>query len=275
MTGSDPELSLPVQLTLDDRSGPAQRISRDRAAEMVAAALVEFDAVAPRSAAKRGVRGWSAGTWAAAAGALLVFAGGAAAARYYWHVGEPPAPVVAPAKPPAPAPAKPVQVEPTPALAEPADPQNENASEPVPPSKPRARTAISERALEDLLQRANHQRAAGNFREAAATYAQVYERSPKTQAAYVARVAGAAIELEHLSNPLRARKLFEQALRDEPRAALDLEARQGLTVALRDLEDRPAEIKALHALVQTHPDSPAARRAQVRLRELGDGADSE
>jgi TolA-binding protein len=133
--------------------------------------------------------------------------------------------------------------------------------------------ASERNAPEDLLQKANHQRSVAQFREAAATYAQVYERFPRTQSAYAARVAGAAIELEHLSNPTRARHLFEQALRDEPHGALDLEARQGLCVALRDLEDRAAEARALHALINAHPDSPAARRAQVRLRELGDNAE--
>jgi TolA-binding protein len=97
----------------------------------------------------------------------------------------------------------------------------------------------------------------------------VYERFPKSLSAYVAYVAGAAIELEHLSNPTRARKLFEQALHDRPQGALDLEARQGLSLTLRDLEDRPAERRVLNALIAAHPDSPAARRAQVRLREIG------
>jgi hypothetical protein len=75
--------------------------------------------------------------------------------------------------------------------------------------------------------------------------------------------------LEHLSNPLKARKLFELALQERPKGALDLEARQGLSVALRDLEDRSGERDALRALVSRHPGSPAARRAQVRLMELG------
>ena len=111
--------------------------------------------------------------------------------------------------------------------------------------------------------------AAGRFREAAQTYSLVYDRFPKTQAAYVSRVAAASLELEHLSNPLKARKLFESALQERPKGALDLEARQGLSTALRDLEDRSGERDALRALVSRHPGSPAARRAQVRLMELG------
>jgi tetratricopeptide (TPR) repeat protein len=143
-------------------------------------------------------------------------------------------------------------------------------------STPSARAQDKRRALardanapEDLLQKANQSRAAGRFRDAAQTYSLVYDRFPRSQAAYVARVAAAALELEHLSNPLKARKLFELALQERPKGALDLEARQGLSVALRDLEDRAGEREALRSLVTRHPGSPAARRAQVRLMELG------
>ncbi|HTU59180.1 MAG TPA: hypothetical protein VMF89_12115, partial [Polyangiales bacterium] len=133
----------------------------------------------------------------------------------------------------------------------------------------KGRRTLARSAPEDLLQKANQLRAAGRFRDAAQTYSLVYDRFPKSQAAYVARVAAGSLELEHLSNPLKARKLFELALQDRPKGALDLEARQGLSVALRDLEDRSGERDVLRALVKGHPGSPAARRAQVRLMELG------
>lgn len=278
MTGSDPELRLPLQLPLDDEHGPAPRLPRGQADALVSAALIEYDRVIadtqPQThGAHKALPRTAAGTvkWAAAAGAVVALAAGAAAARYYFHAAEPahpvqqraPAKVVAPAQP----------------QAEPEAPAPEVAPEPSVPervgpttlSKPNRASERS--APEDLLQKANHQRSVAQFRDAAATYAQVYERFPRTQSAYAARVADAAIELEHLSNPTRARRLFEQALRDEPHGALDLEARQGLCVALRDLEDRGAEERALHALINAHPDSPAARRAQVRLRELGDNAE--
>jgi tetratricopeptide (TPR) repeat protein len=260
---------------------------------MVNAALLEFDKLAeqpdgdvnasgsrprgPRQATGTGLS--SGSTWAIAAGALLALAGSAAAARYYFDFGVT-QPVARPAVPQAPVPAPHAPAQPTAARdgdsdgdeTARAEPSAE-ASAPLEPSgtnalaaKPRgsARTTVAE----DLLQRANQQRAAGEFRLAADSYALVYERFPKTLSGYVARVAGASLELEHLSNAGRARKLFEQALRDQPGGALDLEARQGLSMALHDLGDRAAERRALEALVATHKSSPAARRAEARIREL-------
>ena len=274
MTGSDPELRLPLQLPLDDEHGPAPRLARGQADTLVSAALIEYDRVianTPPADAHKALPRTAASTaqWTAAAGAVVALAVGAAAARYYFHGSEParvvqqqapaPAKAAAPAEPEAPA---------TTVAPEPSVPERVGPTTLAKPSR-----ASERNAPEDLLQKANHQRSVAQFRDAAATYAQVYERFPRTQSAYAARVADAAIELEHLSNPTRARRLFEQALRDEPHGALDLEARQGLCVALRDLEDRGAEARALHALISAHPDSPAARRAQVRLRELGDNAE--
>ena len=51
--------------------------------------------------------------------------------------------------------------------------------------------------------------------------------------------------------------------------ALDLEARQGLATALRDLGQEKAEITVLRQLIEIHGGSPAARRATERLHELG------
>jgi hypothetical protein len=273
-----------MQMPLDDRHGPAPRLAREQATALVGAALLEYDRVIAASqphAANGGRRmPRTAATWATAAGAIVALTVGAAAARYYLHSSEPARPVQAP-----PAPAAPIEhehkLQPEAPAAEPSAPEHLDTSTPSTTSAPstapttliKRANATERNASDDLLQKANHQRAVAQFREAAATYAQVYEHFPRTQSAYAARVADAAIELEHLANPTRARRLFEQALRDEPHGSLDLEARQGLCLALRDLEDRGAEARALHALINAHPDSPAARRAQVRLRELGDNAE--
>jgi tetratricopeptide (TPR) repeat protein len=85
----------------------------------------------------------------------------------------------------------------------------------------------------------------------------------------VSQVAAASIELEHLGNAGKARRLFERALREHPEGALDLEARQGLATALRDLGQEKAEIAVLRQLIEIHAGSPAARRATERLHELG------
>jgi tetratricopeptide (TPR) repeat protein len=257
-------------MPLDGHAGPAPRVSDERASALLSAALLAFDELhAPnashgKSSANAGKSLWAAPkTWAVAAGSLLALAGGAAAAHHYLQSA--PAPVIAPVAPKQTPPAP----DPEPQAAESAAESATPAANPRERETERPARAAVRVAPEDLLQKANHQRALGQFRDAAQIYAQVYERFPRSSSAYVARVAAGAIELEHLSNPTRARKLFEQALREQPRGALDLEARQGLSVALRDLEDRAGEREALRALIAQHPDSPAARRAQVRLREIG------
>ena len=278
MTGSEPEFHVPLPMPLDGHAGPAPRVSAEQTNALLGAALLAFDQLHPAAGAHAPVeRFWAAPkTWAVAASTLLALMGGAAAARYYLHFGEPAAAPVAPA---ATTPTPSIQPTQVPALVAPVqEPTEAQPDSPVAPhaSAPRldrdterSNRAAVRGAPEDLLQKANHQRALGQFTDAAQTYALVYERFPRSVSAYVARVAAGAIELEHLSNPTLARKLFDQALREQPRGALDLEARQGLSVALRDLEDRAGEREALRALVARHPDSPAARRAQVRLREIG------
>jgi tetratricopeptide (TPR) repeat protein len=288
----EPESQLPVHLSLDDHAGPATRISRERAQAMVERAL---QAMPPAAASGPSPRRLTAPAMlTAAAGVLIVLIGGLSAAHVYFRVGTEAPQAARSQQLPMPqatgsqqlpmSQATGSQQLPTPPAAEPevpsepalsAQPDAELPSEPSEPSEPiKAPHAsrIITRDMDDLLQKANHLRSAGQFRAAAQTYGLVYERFPRTFSAYVARIAAGSIELEHLSNPTHARRLFEQALHDRPSGALDLEAQQGLSVALRDLEDRPAEVRALQTLVAAHPDSPAARRAQVRLREIGTAA---
>lgn len=301
MSGSDPELQLPIALTLDDHAGPAPRMPRERLAALVDTALLEYDRVNPArparsdepsaSRASKTPKATATSPWAVAAGTALALIGGAAAARFIFHesAAETPKPVAAPVVPaqpqalPSPEIELELETEPQPASTSspsgegPTDATEKGASDDVstgpandqPYEKGRHAVVRRVSVPEDLLQKANRQRAAGQFRSAAQTYTLVYDRFPKSQAAYVARVAAGSLELEHLSNPTGARKLFEQALAERPRGALDLEARQGLSVALRDLEDRAGERSVLRTLVRRHPGSPAARRAQVRLLELG------
>ncbi|HKU37466.1 MAG TPA: tetratricopeptide repeat protein [Polyangiales bacterium] len=253
----DPEL-LPY-LTLDDRSGPAARLSRERALAMVDTALAELPQpmAAPRKAA-----GLTRGALVAAA-VLLGVVGGAAAARWYFAERAPAPPAAAPAPAAQPrAAAKPVP-QPEPPIVEAIEPSAPEELEPAP------RARVEHAAPEDLLQKANRLRTLGRFRDAAQTYSAVADRYPKTLSAYVSQVAAASIELEHLGNAARARRLFERALREHPEGALDLEARQGLATALRDLGEERAETAVLRKLIEMHAGSPAARRATERLRELG------
>ncbi|HET6333553.1 MAG TPA: hypothetical protein VFG30_10090 [Polyangiales bacterium] len=260
-TDGDPEVA--SYLVLDDRPGPAPRISRERALAMVETALAELPP--PIAAPKRFA---SAGrSWVVAAAVLFGIVGGAAAARWYFaDAAKAPVPAVAAAnrlEKLAPAPL--VGVVPPAAAVAPTPPEEAE------PEAPADRSAAAERrgAPEDLLQKANRLRTQGRFRDAAQTYSAVSDRYPKTLSSYVAQVAAGSIELEHLSNPGKARKSFERALREHPEGALDLEARQGLATALRDLGQEKAEIDVLHRLIDVHPGSPAAKRAALRLAELG------
>jgi hypothetical protein len=274
MTGLDPEIQLPITIALDNHAGPAARIPQERLESMVATALVEFDKlhVPQTDATATSTLTAKPTAWLVAAGGALVLVGSVLTARYFLDAPEPksmptPVAVLAPAAPSQPPMAAAVMPEPEVVESSIADDANEAIDKADKADK--GRRALARSAPEDLLQKANQLRAAGRFREAAQTYSIVYDRFPKSQAAYVARVAAGSLELEHLSNPLKARKLFELAVQDRPRGALDLEARQGLSVALRDLEDRSGERDVLRALIKGHPGSPAARRAQVRLVELG------
>jgi tetratricopeptide (TPR) repeat protein len=272
--------ALVASLTLDDRGGPAPRIKRDRAAAMVEQALASMPLAAlpatpPQTAG--GVRAWLRGL-AVAAGALLMLTGGVALARYAYQELFADPPVQAPERGPQQTAVPAVQKTPaTPVLAPAAAPESaadsmtdsESATDSEPERTSRAGKPAEVLAPDDLLQKANRLRSQGAFAEAAATYSQVYERDARSLPAYVAQVAAASIELEHLAHPARAKKLFERALRAHPAGALDLEARQGLALSLRDLGDGSGEATALRSLIDRHPKSPAAKRAALRLRELG------
>lgn len=279
MTNHDHE-SMQARLVLDARPGPAARISKDRANAMVEAALDSAldaalaanasdlpNAIEPAAHVSKLnaiVSHPAARAIVLAAAALLMLVGGAAAAKLVVQAffADEPAQVI-----PAPAPAVAVPAPSKRAAAEPAIVEPEPAIE-APALVAPTREARETRAPEDLLQHANRARTAGKFREAAETYALVYERHPSTLSAYVAEVAAASIELEHLDSPAHAARLFLHALRARPKGALDLEARQGLALALRDLGQTREEIAVLRSLVVAHPDRPAAARARARLVEL-------
>jgi tetratricopeptide (TPR) repeat protein len=244
------------RLRLDERAGPARRISKDQAQSLVEDALStwEGERMVPD---RRGASLWQ--TLSIAAGLLLAVVGGASAARWWYGQAPEPAPAQARARVARPRtllPAVSLQAEAAPEVEAP-EPRATRPSRPLERSEP-----------DDLLQKANHLRAEGRFQAAAETYAQVYDRYPRSLSAYAAQVAAASLELEHLGRPLRAQKLFESALHAYPAGALDLEARQGLALSLRDLGKHQEELRALHALIAGHASSPAARRAEARLKEL-------
>jgi tetratricopeptide (TPR) repeat protein len=126
--------------------------------------------------------------------------------------------------------------------------------------------AMVAETADDLLRRANTLRGAGEYREAERTYLEVTSAHPSTHAAYVARVAAAALRLEHLGDPGGAVRLYRSAIAHG--GALDAEARAGLARAYARLGRDADEAEAWRGLLTRHPSSPFAGRARSRLAEL-------
>ncbi|QRK10496.1 hypothetical protein JQX13_10605 [Archangium violaceum] len=268
MSRSTDEHEEPFELLglLDESSGPARRISRQRSAELVQGALATFET---QPAPKR--RRWNArkGMWVT--GACLALAGSAAAGIWQWRSSPPsePAPRMALA-PEEPAPARmeptPTPVEPAPALVEPAA-----VVRPSPPA-PRARARVAAAEPEDVLRQANERRAQGRWREAETLYLRVIQSSPGTTSAYVAHVASGVLRLEHLGDARGALRQFQQARRMQPGGSLSEEASQGVAAAWRALGDEAREARALEEFLAAHPDSLFAEQARRRLKELSSTA---
>jgi len=258
---------------LDDSSGPAKRISSQRAADLVRAVVdrsVESAAPVPRS---QSPRRWRRVVLVAAA--LLVVAGGASAAIYELTVDEP-QPAVKPqssesasrsVRETAAPPAEAVVVEPI----------EEPGAGPVLPAKEKQKRAKPSREIarrdplespDDLLARANERRKARDWREAAALYERVRAEHEGTTAAYVATVAAASIHLEHLNGARRALTLYRAAMRARPNGYLAEEARHGIAEAHRARGARQAEADALAEFLAEHPESPLRERAEDRLRQI-------
>ncbi|MCA9613956.1 MAG: hypothetical protein H6721_25975 [Sandaracinus sp.] len=127
-------------------------------------------------------------------------------------------------------------------------------------------TVMVAETAEDLLRRANGLRGGRQWREAERTYLEVTSAHPSTHAAYVARVAAAALRLEHLDDPGGAVRLYRSAISHG--GNLDAEARAGLARAYGRLGRASDEADAWRGLLQRHPSSPFAGRARSRLSEL-------
>ncbi len=293
---------------LDEAAGPARRISREKSAAMVLAAL---DASTLTAQAPRLLRGKRPPVWLMT-GAILV-AGAAAAAVWSFTrsartseaqartavevktphaeaprvvevhgesepAGEGLAPVDAAGAVPVPdevAIEVPTSAEATrrvalraPALE--ADPSSDVAELRSARPRPPATAAppASVRAAEDLLLNANGLRSQGRWKEAESLYLRVIRAQPSSLAAYVARVASGSLRLEKLGDARGALRQFQAALRLQPRGVLDQEAQHGIAEAHRVLGDRDAERRALESFLSTHPDSPLGPSARARVQEL-------
>lgn len=121
-------------------------------------------------------------------------------------------------------------------------------------------------SADDLLRRANALRSQRRWGEAERAYVEVTSAHSATHAAYVARVAAAALRLEHLGDAAGAARLYRAAIAHG--GALDAEARHGLARAYARLGRRAEEADALRGLVSRHPSSPFAGAARARLTAL-------
>lgn len=253
----------PAELSLDERGGPAPYITRGKSDALIDAVLAQAGYAAPGAAVAPAAVSARRSRWAAssvAAVVLFVCAGmGSASAAVMWYVRErAPAAREQPVGPPqqerAPRRSAPKVERPAPARIELAPAVVESA-------KPRA----ERRAPEDWLVEGNRLRAERRWDRADEAYAHALRSAPHGQTAYVARVASAAVRLEHLDDAKGALALYRAALRQSPRGPLREEILMGLADAQRALGNRAEERSALAQFLAEYPDSPLAAQAKSRL----------
>ncbi len=288
----------PPELTLDAQLGPAPYLKRAKADAMIASALEQAgfgggaavpnavearagarerndvearagaherndgEARAAEAAPKPSGRRWAARTSAAAALLLGCLAVGSASAAVLWYAREVMPRASLPSQPekarrtraprrdaPAPMPS----VAPAPVLPIAEGPAQAETPRPEP------------RAAEDWLVEGNRLRAEKRWHRADQAYERAFQGASKSQAAYVARVAAAAVRLEHLHDARGALALYAAALRQAPQGALSEEIRFGIAEAYRQLGDSSAERRALASFLREHPRSALAAQAKARL----------
>jgi tetratricopeptide (TPR) repeat protein len=269
---------------LDGEAGPARRISRQRSAALVMAAL---EAGSREASARPRVPGKRPPVWLVVGAVLLT---GAAAAVWALARSERvPESQLAQSQPEASLPESAAVAPAQAARAEPQAPSSAAVSTPrvpvmatpleglpcdsTPPAARKQRSETPKRipstaAPEDLLREANAFRAGGRWKDAEALYLRVIREQPSSLAAYVARVASGSLRLEHLGNARGALRQFQEALRLQPQGVLAQEVRHGIAEAWRALGDGAAEARALEDFLTHHSDSPLGTSARARLREL-------
>jgi hypothetical protein len=276
---------------LDDRPGPARRLSSTASTAMVrsivdAALARQAESLAAETESLPPARSWE---WrrvlAPAAAVLLVISFGAGAAalvgRYVFDL--PVDPVAPPpvrqvrsreraVTPPAPAqqllvPAPASPPEPSPRQRKVKHPRPKSAMAPL--GAPVAMELDLETAPpEDLLALANERRRERVWNAADQLYRAVMSRFPGSDAALVAEIASAALHLEQLGDPGGALRAFRRALSERPTGPLAEEARWGIVEATRALGDAAQESAALSDFLAHHPSSALAPAARRRLSEL-------
>jgi hypothetical protein len=267
---------------LDAQPGPASRISRARAANIVSLAMgfetrSRIDVKRPRPRK----RSWGKVAFLSAAAFVLPVTVVAGAVRFvaarrpmpaalfidtraaalHTETNSPPKAV----ETPLPAPAE-VQAAPAAAPAETVEAPR--AAEPHTKPTAAVRAPVVEESPRDMLQQANDLRAQHQWLAATQIYEKTFHKFPGRAEAYSATVAAGVLRLDQLGDPKGALALFSSAVRARPRGPLAEEARWGAIQSHRALGDRASEMAALQEFVTLHPQSLLAWRALARLREL-------
>lgn len=156
---------------------------------------------------------------------------------------------------------------PTPAETSVDIPPSEVEVEVVPVAEP-TRSPTAQPSLNDLLERAQASRAAGEHTAAAQTYRRAIRAYPKVPAARRALVTLAELELTQLGRPGAALKTFDRYLRQGKDPLLVQEAGYGRLRALRKLGRAEAEADAITAFLAAHPKSPYRKALEERRKKL-------
>lgn len=257
----------PRELTLDDEAGPAPYITRAKVDALVLGALDQANYVGPTVVGPRGAGaspmpnkpGLGARSLAAAV-LLACLTVGSASAAVMWFAKRP---VEAPQatqlqQPAAPKVARqhkaPVVVREAPAPVVVPEPAHEKPARVHGP-----------RAPEDWLVEGNRLRADKRWSKADDAYARAAKHASNDQTAYVARVASAAVRLDHLNDARGALSRYRAAQSLLPNGALSEEIHWGIAEAHRALGDHAAEQAALTRFLAEHPSSPLAGQTKARL----------
>lgn len=172
---------------------------------------------------------------------------------------EPEPTVEAPVQQPEPRPPTPAE---TPAEIPPSEVEDKLA-----PAEP-TRSSTPQPSLNDLLERAQASRAAGEHTAAAQTYRRAIRAYPKVPAARRALVTLAELELTQLGRAGAALKTFDRYLRQGKDPLLVQEAGYGRLRALRKLGRSEAEADAITAFLAAHPKSPYRKALEERRKKL-------
>jgi len=266
-------------LPLDGKTGPAPRISRNRAAAMVELALrgnpmrvVDSDAptvVGPDACGARPMRApetidgrgrrWNAGMVAAMALAVPLMVAGAV------HLVTQPERALLVELVKANSIALAQDVRPEHAIV--AEPASIDSAPAIAPEPRASASAPRHTSAEQMLREADELRARSLWFAAEQMYERTIRARPRKAQALSAMVSAGLLRLDHLGDARGALRLLTAALRAHPEGALLEEAQWGEIESYRALGDQVAEKRAIEEFIKDHPSSLLTPQARERLRD--------